>query len=90
MNRRGFLTGLGALLATSALVKPAAPVIEAVTSAVPNVTYWLGPDQFIAVSEDQRQDLLRVGVSISRGFERIPPEDFFESPVSETPNPVDN
>lgn len=86
IDRRGFLTGLGALLTTSALVKPALPVIETMTSTVPHAASWLGSDQFIAVSEDQWQDLLRFGMSIRRGSERIRPEDyfnFFDSPDSE-------
>lgn len=34
MNRRRFIKGLGALLATSAMVRPPAPEIEAVTNNV--------------------------------------------------------
>lgn len=35
VNRRGFIRGLGALLATTALVRPALPTMEAATAAGP-------------------------------------------------------
>jgi hypothetical protein len=42
MNRRGFLTGMGALLATTALVKPAAPAVEVMTNTMgPGDVSWV-------------------------------------------------
>lgn len=64
MNRRGFIKGLGALLATTAIVRPALPEPEAVTNAIAeeelatvytvyfqNRMYWMAGNSILYWSE---------------------------------------
>lgn len=58
-SRRGFLTGLGALLATTALVKVPAVVAEPMTCMVniPNRIYFLNQDNLFVLSPSHWRDL---------------------------------
>lgn len=63
MHRRGFLKGLGALLATSAMVKPAAAdvffAVDTATAGADASVFWLSDDHLIQiVSPTQWSDLM--------------------------------
>jgi hypothetical protein len=62
LSRRGFIRGLGALLATTAIVPPPPIEIEAVTNNVipgsAEEMYWLGPNRMLVlVSQNLWRDL---------------------------------
>lgn len=58
VNRRGFLTGLGVLLATTALVRPAAPVIEAVTNAaLPGSVPPMAGEMYVVICDPWQRSL---------------------------------
>lgn len=75
VGRRSFIKGLGALLATSAMVRPAAPVIEAITSATSSAApmFWINGEGYLLqiVAPWQYQILTETSSDLMREVEKM-------------------